>query len=172
MISRQSEKLLNPKVPVLILLFGLFSAVGIAQVDIPSDLVPPPLTKLSKKTLDSLKAEKSLKGRTKLAISLMEARLTTSASLTGESKYNAALNAVGTFEGLMLNTKRALLNRRERPSFKNNKRFEIALRKFIPDLERIKRELPFRYGYHIGRLIKDVEDVREELLDSFFAQAN
>lgn len=138
----------------------------------PSDVVPPPLSKLSKKTVKQLQSQKSLKSRTKLVIELMRFQVASSSKKASERNFEAALEDVGKFRGLMFHMRKTLLENRGKPSFRNNKRFEIALRRFVPSLEKIRRELPFRYGYHVKRLIKDVQEVRGDLLDSFFADSD
>ena len=55
-----------------------------------------------------------------------------------------------------------------RGSFKNLKRFEMSLRKFVPRLELIRRETPDRYGYHVKQLVRSVRKARTKAIAPLF----
>ena len=45
----------------------------------------------------------------------------------------------------------------------------MTLREFIPRLELLRRGLPFKYGYHVQKMIAYVVDARTEALEPLFA---
>ena len=154
---------------LLVALLLLPSAALGQKDDLPDGVVPPPLSVLSEKEADLLEEESSAKKRTKLAIELMDNRLLKSESSSKAKEFQNSLNQLGHFRALMLATlvdlKRSEINRK---ALRNNKRFEIALRSFIPRLELVRRALPFSHSYHVTILIKDVRKARTETIEPFF----
>lgn len=135
----------------------------------PEGVVPPPLNLISKEERTKLEAETKLKKRTKLALEFMDARLAKSEESLGREEFQESLDQLGRFQALIRLTAGTLKRNEERKgSFKNYKRFEMTLREFIPRLELIYRKMPYKYGYHVGRMIDFVRDVRENALDTFY----
>ena len=137
--------------------------------DRPKNLVPPPISVLSKDEKKKLRAVKTIRERTKLALAFMNVRLTKSELLTKERKFSLTLIQLGRFDALLKDTMR-FLNRYKgnRKSFKNFKRLEMSLRKFTPRLELIRRETPDRYGYHVKQLVRSVRKARSKAIAPLF----
>ncbi len=152
-------------------LLSLFLSINtFAQKEkLPKGVVPPPLAVISKQEMKSLSAETRLKRRTLLAVTLMKARLDKAAEFTEDKEFQKSLNQLGSFYALMRNTLKFLdANEGQRGSFKNFKRFEMSLRKFLPKLALLRRKTPSKYGYHIRRLMKNVRDARSRAIEPLF----
>ena len=136
---------------------------------IPDGVVPPPLNIISKDAKKQLNAQTKPKKRTKLALVFMNARLLKSQKLIEGKEFEKSLNQLGKFKAILQNTLQFLKkNEKRRGSFKNFKRFEITLRRFLPKLELVRRKMPFRYGYHVSQLIKTVRKARSAAIDPLF----
>ena len=136
---------------------------------LPDGVVPPPISVLSKQEKKSLEAEVKAKKRTKLALTLMDSRLARSMNYTKQKKFQKSLEHLGNFYAILRNTFNYLKqNEHQKGSFKNFKRFEISLRGYIRKLEVIRRQTPFKYGYHILRLIKNVRNTRDKAIEPLF----
>ena len=137
--------------------------------DLPAGVVAPPISVLSEKEKESLEEEKSLKKRTKLALNLMDRRLVKSAVSADDAEYQESLDQLGFFRAIMDST---LVNLEENDYRKNilgnYKRFEIALRGFIPRLENVRRALPASHSYHVSQLIESVRNARQIAIESFY----
>lgn len=145
------------------------SAFSQIEEDRPRDLVPPPLNIVSKDEKKQLNAQRKMKKRTKLAITLMDARLIKSEEFLEEGNYNKSLEQIGKFQGLLIDTLRFLKkNKGRRGVHKNFKKFEINLREFMPRLEIIRREMPDKYGYHVRKMLVFVRDARTKALSPLF----
>ncbi len=154
---------------LLLVSHGLLSAVH-AQDDKPKDLVPPPLTVVSKDEKSQLDVENDVKKRTQLAIDLMDARLVKAAELSSKNQYKESLDELGGFQALLRNAFNFLKrnNNGSRKILNNYKRFEINLRGFTPRLEIIRRDMPVKYGYHVRTLIKYVREARTDAVEPLF----
>ena len=160
---------------VLLLLFTfyflLFTFVAFGQDDEPpADVAPPPLKLISKDEKKLLDAQNDVKRRVKLSLELMDARLLKAEKLRTEESFSETLVELAGFHAILDNTLSFL--------FKNDfgdkidKRFitfEIYLRKQIPRLEVIRRELPSRYGYHVGKIMKAVREARAKAVEPLFS---
>lgn len=141
-----------------------------AQSDKPADLVPPPLSILTKAEKNQLDEEENIKKRTQLAIELMESRLSKASEYSSKNQYRESLDELGGFQAILRNAFR-FLKRNDNGSKKvlnNFKRFEINLRQFIPRLELIRREMPIRYAYHVQTLMKHVRETRSMAVEPLF----
>lgn len=137
--------------------------------EIPKDVVPPPLNLISKEEAKQLGAEDKMKNRTKLAIELMEARLVRSEELLRQDDYQESLNQIGVFQGLLIDTLKFLKSNEDSKGVeKNYKRLEMNLRDFMPRLELLRREMPFKYGYHVKQMLIFVRDARTRALTPLF----
>lgn len=149
---------------------GIAAQAPPQETSIPAGVVPPPLNIISKQEKSDLEAERKMKNRTKLALEFIEARLAKSEEAASNEEYQEALDQLGRFQALIRNTS-GFLKRNEdnKGSMKNFKRFEISLREFIPRLELLRRELPFKYAYHVRVMMEFVRDTRADALEPFFA---
>lgn len=154
---------------VICLFFGVGNSSAQEKDELPEGVVPPPLSVLAEDEKEQLDEESSSKKRTKLAIAFMDNRLEQSKLFANDERYQDSLDQLGGFRGLMNNTLKDLRrNEYRKRSLRNNKSFEMALRKFIPRLELVRRALPFSHGYHVVRLIKEVRQARRESIEPFF----
>lgn len=154
---------------VVIILLTVSAFAQTADEPFPEGVVPPPLNVISKQERSDLDAETKMKDRTKLALEFMDIRLKRSEEAASKEEYQVSLDELGRFQALIRDTFRFLKkNESEKGSFKNFKKFEMTLRDFIPRLELLRRELPFKYGYHVRRMIIFVADARMNALEPFF----
>lgn len=156
---------------ILILLASCFSIQIRAQDDPEDDALPPPLRVISKEEKSRLDVEREVKSRTKLALELMEGRLATAEKELSSSDYEAMMGSLGGFEGL-LDNHLDFLTRADNDSNRvldNFKRFEIGLRKFVPRIETIRRELPFRFEQLVRKVGKYLRDARTRALEPLFS---
>jgi hypothetical protein len=140
-----------------------------AEDRLPEGVVPPPLNLISKEEHTALEAEEKLKNRTKLALGLIESRLSKSETSADKEEFQESLDQLGRFQALIRHTFVFLKNNEGRKdSFKNFKRFEMTLRDFLPRLELLRRELPYKYSYHVEKMILFVRDARSNALEPLF----
>lgn len=160
------------RLAILLLIQQCFLFAASAQDDKPKNLVPPPLSIISKDEQSRLEAEKDVKKRTDIAIELMEARLVKAAELSDKNLYGESLAELGGFQAILRNAfdflKRNDNGRRK--SLNNYKRFEITLRAFMPRLELVRRDMPVKYGYHVRTLIKYVREARADAVEPLFGE--
>ena len=157
---------------ILLLVSNCFLSAASAQDDDdkPKDLVPPPLSIVSKGEKERLDAQTDVKKRTELAIELMDARLLKATEFSSKNQYKESLDELGGFQALLRNAFN-FLKRNDNGSKKvlyNFKRFEINLRGFMPKLEIIRRDMPVKYGYHVQTLMKFVRDARADAVEPLF----
>jgi hypothetical protein len=142
-----------------------------AQDEIPGDVAAVPDKTFSESEKKSLDGEKNVKKRTQLSIDLMEARLRTTEMLVQEPKFQEALNEIGIYQGLLEDSFSFL----ERNDLKNDKvqenfrKLEIVLRKHITRLELIRREMTYKYAWHVQKLMKFVREVRAKAVEPLFS---
>ena len=151
------------------LLFNFLSSNTFAQEN-PMDVEPPPLRVISKEEITKLEAQKDVKGYTKLVVVLMEARLKKAETFSLESQYREMFGELGAFQSLV-DRSLIFLNKHDTDSGKvlnNFKRLEISLRAFLPRLELIRRELPFRYEFYTRKLIIYVRNARTRAIEPFY----
>ena len=139
--------------------------------NIPENLAPPALKIISKEEKSALAGVNDIKDRTKIALDLMEVRLKKAESLNTEESFGDLLSELGGFQALMDDALK-YLNRNGDGGGKvlnTFKRFEMALRAFMPRLELIRRELPEKYEYHVRKLLRTVRDTRAKAVEPFFS---
>lgn len=137
--------------------------------DRPEDLVPPPLNIISEDEQEKLEAEDKMKERTKLALEFMEARIIKSEELLKSEDYTESLNQLGYFQGIIIDTMKFLKrNQNDKAVLKHYKKLEMSLRDFMPRLELIRREMPYKYGYHVKYMLFFVRDTRSKALNPLF----
>lgn len=133
------------------------------------EFAPPPVKIITKEERKLLDSEPSTKKRTQLSIELMESKIAGSEKATGAKDHTQALNQLGSFEAVMDNTLTYLLkNNAGDKTDRNLKSFEIYLRKQIPRLETLRREMPYRYGYYVEKLMKTVRATRAKAIEPLF----
>lgn len=156
---------------LVLIIAGAGTDVAYAQQDeLPEGVVPPPLSVLSEDESESLENQTDLKRRTKLAISFMESRLALSESSSQNADYQESLDQLGFFRALMNTTLRDLdRNDYRKGVLKQYKRFEIALREFLPRIEVVRRSLPLSHSYHVSGLIKSLREVRRKSIEPFYS---
>ncbi len=136
---------------------------------IPFDVVPPPLNIITDDEVDLLKAELKMKDRTKLSLHLMDIHLTRSEELLGQRDYQSSLNETGRFQAILKDVLNFLkINKDSKGSLKNFKKLEMSLRDYLPRLEILRREMPFKYGYHIKEMMFFVRESRTQALNPLF----
>ena len=148
-----------------------FSVAPSNAQDVDSDDVAPPPRLLSKDERTRLDAEQDVKRRTKLALDLMNSRMTSAEGLHDKHEYDAMFTELGAFHGLVDDTM-VFLNKSDKDSRKvldNFKRFEIALRSFTPRIELIRRDLPLRYEFYVRTLAIFIRNARAKAVDPLFS---
>ncbi len=156
---------------VILLLVYLFSKSSVSAQNDPDSSLPPPPKILSKEERDRLKAENEIKPRTKLALELMNIRITSAEKKLSESDFEAMIRDLGAFEALLDNQLNFLV-RNDNDSGRvldNFKRFEIGLRTFVPRIESIRRELPSTYEPVVRNVGKYIRDARTRALEPLFS---
>ncbi len=136
----------------------------------PMEVEPPPLRIISKEETSKLDAEKDVKNYTKLVVSLMEIHLKQAEAFGVQSQYQEMFSELGAFHSLV-DKSLIFLNKHDTDSGKvlnNLKRLEISLRSFLPRLELIRRELPFRYEFYTRKLIVYVRNARSRAIEPFY----
>lgn len=149
------------------------SNVIIAQEEPPPDVAPPPLMFVSKDEKKQLDSENDIKKRVKVSFGLMDARLLKAEKLKTEENFRDSLNELAGFQAILDNTLTYLF-KNDTGGDKIDKRFidfEIYLRKQIPRLEIIRREMPVKYGYYVGKLMKVVREARAKAVEPLFSDS-
>lgn len=136
----------------------------------PVNIAPPVVKTLSKEEKNALAAVTDVKARTNLALELMEARLKKAEALNTEQSFNALLVELGGFQALMDDAIKYLnSNNTGNGKVMNNfKKFEMALRAFMPRIEILRRDLPERFEYHVRTLLITVRDTRAKAVEPFY----
>jgi hypothetical protein len=155
----------------LVFVYFCLPSIVFAQDEIPLDVAAVPDKKFSESEKKSLENEKNVKKRTQLSIDLMESRLRTTEMLIQEPKFQEALNEIGIYQGLLEDSFKFL----EQNDLKNDKvqdnfrKLEIVLRKHITRLELIRREMTYKYAWHVQKLMKFVREIRAKAVEPLFS---
>ena len=138
--------------------------------DPPADVAVPPTKFLSQDEKKLLDGEKDSKKRTKLSLEFMEARLIKSEKLLVANSFKDSLNELGGFHAVLDNALNYLVKNNDHSNKVDNnfKNFEIFLRKQVPRLESIRREMPLKYGYYVGKLMRAVREARAKAIEPLF----
>jgi hypothetical protein len=147
-----------------------FTCVASAQDDeIPADVAPPPIKTLSKDEKTSLEGQgNNIKKRTKTSLELMDLRMEKAEKSHSASDFQQSLVELVGFHAIVDDTLAFLIKTDSGRSDRSFITFEIYLRKQIPRLEAIRREMPFKYGFHVGRLMKAVREARAKAVEPIF----
>lgn len=167
------SKLQNQKYKLCFLLIALlFSGLSISGQEtdeMPSDVVPPPIKILSKEEKTNLESQgTNIKKRTKISLELMDARIEKAEKFQMTSDFKQTLDELAGFNAILDNTLSFLIKTDSGKSDRSFINFEIYLRKQIPRLEAIRREMPFKYGYHVGKIMRSVREARSKAVEPIF----
>jgi hypothetical protein len=167
-IHSTDPSVLGIVVCTLLVTFSLVSMVP-AQ----DDSAPPPLKMLSKTERQQLKDQPKPKDHTNLALGLMDARLRSAEKFSADENYSLMYAELGGFEALMDNALKFLLKATESEGkhLDDLKRFEIGLRRFVPRVETIRRDLPANFDPYLKTLIRDISDAREQAMKPFYSDS-
>lgn len=136
------------------------------------DAFPPPLKIVSKEEKRQLDAESDVTKRTKLALSLIEARLKAAETFYGREQYREMFDELGSFNALIDKTL-DFLSRSNSGSGKvlnNYKKLDLSLRTYLPRIEIIRREVPSQYEFYVRNLAKSVRQARAKAVEPFFGE--
>lgn len=158
----------------LLILLGAFCFVFdvSAQENEPREVMPPPLKFISKEEKKLLEAETDVKSRTKLALTLIDAKLKEAEFLSAQQKYQEMFERLGNFHALVDHTL-DFLDRNDdgRGKVLNNfKRLEISLRTYLTRIELIRRDLPPEYEFYVRNLGKHIRNARAKAVEPFFSE--
>ncbi|MGI8555189.1 MAG: hypothetical protein ACR2LT_02380 [Pyrinomonadaceae bacterium] len=152
--------------------YFLLSAAPVSAQDDqpPKDAAPPPMRIIPKDERKLLNDERDIKKRTQLALNLMETHLLKAEELGSQNKFQDSLFELGNYNAIRKNALDFLNSRDDHGNKVDNnfKRLEIGLRKTVPRLEILRREMPFNYGYYVRELQKFVRDTRAKALEPLF----
>lgn len=154
----------------IVLLIGAACAKAQTPDD---DTYPPPPRVLSKDEKSRLESETEIKRRTKLALEFMEARMKRAEELHAVPDFDAMFIELGGFHALVDNTLEALTagDKGSDRVLNNLKKFEISVRGFVPRLEVLRRDLPFRYEFYVRRLAIFLRDARAKAIEPLFSDS-
>ena len=134
------------------------------------ELAPPPLRVLEKGDKEQLDREKDIGSRTKLSLKLMEGKLAKAEVHNNSQSFEEMLRELGHFLAL-IDDSLEFLSRNNKGSGKvldNFKRLEIGLRKFIPRVEVVRRDLPLKYEDYVRKLMIRIRDARSKATEPLF----
>ena len=148
----------------------LCPAAVFAQDQIPPDAAPPPLKQISKAEKEQLAGEQEVKGRTKLSLELMNARVTIAEKYVPQEQYEMVFRELGGFHALVDDALEFLAGAEsdKKKVLDNFKRFEIGLRTFTHRLELIRREMPPQREYYIRMLLREMREARAKAVEPLF----
>lgn len=143
-----------------------------AQQDEQFSVIPPPLKFISKEEKKLLEDETDVKARTKLALTLIDAKLKDAEAFSAQQKYPEMFERLGNFHALVDNTLDFLdRNDNGRGKVLNNfKRLEMSLRTYLTRLELIRRELPLEYEFYVRNLAKHIRSARAKAVEPLFGE--
>jgi hypothetical protein len=156
-------------IPVAV--FILFASTAFAQDDkYETDDAPPPLKLIAESERKQLNATKDVKGRTKLALDLMQARLTTAAAKSEASEYGSMFTELGAFHAIMDETLNFLdrYSQNSGARLNNFKRLEIGLRRMNPQIDLLRRNAPPERERYLFYLSRNVRDARARAIEPQF----
>jgi hypothetical protein len=132
--------------------------------------VPPPVAVVPKPDRERLDAKADPKDRGKLALEMMNERLTSASKQLEGENYNGVFRELGVFHGLLITTIDFLVRRSESgKGLDNLKKFEMTLRTFMPRVETIRRELPSQFEGYLDKLEKAIRDARSKATEPMFS---
>ncbi len=157
-------------IPVAALI--LFASTASAQDD-KYELTdsPPPLKLIAATERKQLNAAKDVKERTKLALDLMQARLTTATAKSEATDYAAMFQELGGFHAIMDETLSFLdrFSENRNARLNNFKRLEIGLRRMNPQIDLLRRNSPQERERYLFYLSRNVRDARARAIEPQFS---
>lgn len=152
----------------LILLVSL--SIRAQDDEMPKDVVPPSPKVLSEGEKSRLDSQSDAKKRTELAMEFMEARLKRAETAATEEKFRVVLDELAGYHALLDDTMNYLSkqNSKEKKVVNSYKNLELMLRKQTPRIEVARRALPFKYAWHVQKLIKAVREARSKAIEPLF----
>jgi hypothetical protein len=156
---------------VLALSAFLFPSAVSAQEDLQYEIAPPPLKFVAKEEQSRIDAEPNMKDRIKLAVALMDARMTEAERRNTAEAFDSMFTELGHFAGLLDYTLGYLSkqNPDDMKTLDSYKKLEISLRGFIGRLEVVRRDLPIKYEKYVRDLEKYMRTARSRALDPQFS---
>lgn len=153
----------------IVVIFLSLGSAAYAQPD--DDSYPPPPRVIPKDEKTRLDAEPDVRRRTRLALELMEMHLKHAEDLHAIPEFEGMFRELGIFHGVADNTLEFLTGSdKDNDKVLNNlKKFEISLRSYVPRLEIIRRDLPFRYEFYVRRLAIFLRDARAKAVEPLFS---
>jgi hypothetical protein len=154
----------------LIFYFFVCSFSAFSQDDPPSDVATSPTVAMSESESKKLSVETNIKKRIQLSIESMELRLKETETFNEAPKFKEALSELGGYQAILEDSV-AFLEKNDLKSNKvqdNFKKLEILLKKHISRLELIRREMPYKYGWHVQKLMKLVRAIRSKAVEPLF----
>lgn len=151
--------------------FIFLASTAVAQDKYEMDDAPPPLKLIAVTERKQLDAAKDVKERTKLALDLMQARLTAAAAKSEATDYTAMFTELGAFHAIMDD----MLNYLDRFSqnrdarLNNFKRLEIGLRRMNPQIDLLRRNAPPERERYLFYLSRNVRDARARAVEPQFS---
>ena len=141
-----------------------------AQDEIPPDAAPPPIKQLSKAEKAQLDEEQEAKGRTKLSLALMDARVSVAEKYLPQEQFEMVFRELGGFHALVDDALTFLTTTEtdKKKVLDNFKRFEMGLRTFTLRLELIRREMPPQREYYIRLLLREMREARAKAVEPLF----
>ena len=157
-------------VPIALLLLFASPLLSSGQDEIPPDAAPPPIKQLSKTEKEQLAAASEVKERTKLTLSLMDARVKIAEQYIPQEKFEMVFRELGGFHALVDDALEYLSTSEsdKKKVLDNFKRFEIGLRGFTHRLELIRREMPPQREYYIRLLLREMREARAKAVEPMF----
>lgn len=155
------------------LLLLIFCQIASAQEEQFQETAPPPLKIISSGEKSALEAETDVSDRTKLSLTLIENRLKKAEDFHARESFAEMFVELGGFHALIDGTLDFLnKNANGRGKVLNNfKRLEINLRRFIPRVELMRRELPAEYEFYVRNLIRNLRAARSRAVEPLFSDS-
>jgi hypothetical protein len=134
---------------------------------------PPPLKVLAADDRKRLESAKDVKARTKLALEMMEARLTAAAARSEASDHAGMFEQLGSFHAIMDNTLEFLdtSSPNKKTVIYNYKRLEIGLRRMAPRIDVLRRDAPAERERYLFYLARNVRDARARAIEPLFSDS-
>lgn len=158
---------------VVLVGFLLSSQKAMAQDEEPLDVAPPPAKLLLAEDKKQIDTEKNIKRQVEISLKLLEEKLKSAEDLANQQNYRATLDQLGTYQALIEYMLKLFekYDKQDGRFFNAIKDFEIALRKQTPRLELIRREIPYRYGWYVQKLIRFVREARSKTIEPMLLDA-
>jgi hypothetical protein len=132
------------------------------------DPLPPPAKTVAAEDRDTLASLKKPEDYAKRAVELAEKRLKRAEALTTEQNFQAALDELGRYQGVVTHALAFLKPFGVQGLRKPFRTMEVALRAHVPRIEGIRRQTPLAYSVHVRAIGEYARDARSQALNAFF----